>query len=193
MNLFKKLFQPRHDLTSYSPSLLRLLLGAAAIALSIAAGKYCSSLHPASVRFVCSALRIFVGLCGTFQLYMVMCEISFIADNRKTFNAHALSPEEIRALPHKHYSIEELMEIVDRDPFLELSIIFRDRLIYIDIDSDSRIVYSNLFVKREEYFDKRFSIDNSEYAPIQNFPAALLSYCENGQIAVHEIDEVVQE
>ncbi len=192
MNPFKKLFQPRHDLTSYLPSLARLALGALAVVLSIVLRKYCAFRFEI-LNSLCRILLMTFGLCGAFQVYMMICEISFTFDNRASKKLRALTAEEIRALPHKLYSFEEIMEMIDREPLLEMSIISRDRLISIEIDSDVRIVYASIFKTQEEYCDKRYSIENEEFTSIEEFRAALLVHAENGQLAVHEIDEVVQE
>ena len=191
MNPFKKLFQPRYDLTSYTPSLIRLALGTLVVVLSIALRKYCV-FRLEILNALCATLLILIGLCGTAQIYMVICEISFISDNRASKKLHALTAEEIRNLPHKRYPVEEIMEMIDREPLLELFIISRDRLLCITIGSDSREIRTGLFTARDEYFNKTYSIENEDFTSIEEFRAALLAHADNGFLSVHDIDGVTQ-
>ena len=192
MKKLERLYQPRTDLTAYSPSLLRSLIGLACVLLSVCRKTLFPFLslldHP-----LFSLPMIFLGLIGLMQILSGLIEMSCTADNLRLKKLKEAAEGEAETLITKPFPFDEVISMLEREDLMDFEIISGSELYLISASSDTRTVRTGLFKSHEEYFNKRYFIDEKEFSSIDDFRAALMPFSKDGMLAVYAVDGAVQE
>ncbi len=167
-------------LDSYSPAVIRLLLGAATLLLRFI---------PTASQLL-NILFIIIAFFGLSNMISALMEMLILHELRKKQRLREMPADVVRTLESRLFPVEKVLASLEKDPVLTLQIISDDRLLLVGSTSNCREVHDNLLKSHTEFFDTVYYIDEEEYSSIEDFRTALTPYVKDGMIAVHKIDDL---
>ena len=169
-----KLFEVQTELTSYTYSVVKIIICISMILLSIFRDllfRLSNSWANFVVALICFVLTIISILC----LYISIGELFHTYKNRKNKN-HLQSDV-------KQLTIDAIAKIVSENDIVEIEVCTDNKTIKIGVSSDCK--YSS-----SVFYDKLFYISGTEYKTIKQFIDVLIELFPEKTIAVSKIDNL---
>ncbi len=177
-----KLFASQKALKSYLIPAVKIIICVAIILLSIYRNKLYIFLDIKLEGFFEIFEKIvflIIGIVSIWTIYMSMIKIYYIHEDRKKM----IEKDNAKFLKGKTYSLNEIVLLLEKNDIIEIKIKAGEKIFEIGSSSDCKAGSNN-------FFDKRFYMENVEYKNLDTVIDELKGYAENGYITVISIDEV---
>jgi len=186
INPLEKIFTPRFDITAYPPAVIRILIGVL-IVLVCARRR---DLMPFLDFGEHSALSMFFGIfacLGAAQIISGVGEMFCVKLNRRMELLNQAMKEDVRNMKTKHFSVDEVADMIISDKAVDVEIIHNDCLILVGAHFEP--IPSKFSKRRIDLQKTKYSIQDQSFSTAEEFRAALSAYAAGGQLAVYTIDE----
>ena len=169
-----KLFEIRTELTSYTYSVVKIVICLSVILFCIFRNllfRLSNSWANFAVTLLCFVITIASSLC----LYISIGELFHTYENRKN---KKYQPSNVKQL-----TVDAITKIVSENDIVEIEVCTDNKILKIGASSDCK--YSNSI-----FFDKLFYISSIEYKTIEQFTDALIELFPERIIVVSKIDDL---
>ena len=174
MNKIKKLFEVQTKLTSYTYSIVKIIICIAIIIFTFVRNLIFRFSIPWA-NIVLTVLCVQLMIFSILWLYISIGELFHTFANRRHINKN------YQFVNVKQLKTEAITKIVSENDIVEIEVYDGNKIIPIGASSDCK--YSNYIFK-----DKLFYISDSEYETVEIFAEALIALFPTGSVPVYKID-----
>ena len=178
MDKISKIFKVNSEIRSYSYPTIKILL-CLVVSLVLMNRNRLFLLEDKRWAIAMTVLALVLGVGCIFCIYISIAEIVELYDRRVD------NQRIVGAVVIKQYPIENLMKLIEKEDILEMEIKVQEEIVKIGCKSDNKW-------STNEFFDKVYYCDDTEYGTIEAFREALNAYEIDGMLEVISIDGNMQ-
>ena len=175
-------FKARPHLTSYTPVIIRILIGAALLLIAFFPPPL-SNIDSESLGF----LLIVPAGTGLLNLIISVIEICLVSEYHNRVKVRQTSPDVVCTLKYQPLPAEEVIRLLSKHESLDIQIIAGERIVFLR-SQDNSSVLQRIDSKNEDLaYRLTYYIDEVEYSYIEDFQAALVPYLVGEMLLVHDL------
>lgn len=178
MDKISKIFKVNSEIRSYSYPAIKILL-CLVVSLVLMNRNRLFLLEDKRGAIAMTVLALVLGVGCIFCIYISIAEIVELYDRRVD------NQRIVGAVVIKQYPIENLMKLIEKEDILEMEIKVQEEIVKIGCKSDNKW-------STNEFFDKVYYCDDTEYGTIEAFREVLNAYEIDGMLEVISIDGNMQ-
>lgn len=178
MDKIKKIFKVNSEIRSYTYPTIKLLVCLVLILVLMNRSRL-FVIDDKRWAIAMTVLAFVFGVGAIFCIYISIGEICELYERRVD------NQRIVGELATKQYPIEKLMKMIEKEDILEVEIKVQEEIVKIGCTSDNKW-------STNEFFDKVYYCDDTEYETIEAFRKALNTYEIDGMLEVVSIDGIMQ-
>lgn len=178
MDKIIKIFKVNSEIRSYTYPEIKILLCLVLIFVLINRNRL-FSLEDKRWAIVATVLSFVLVVGCVFCIYISIAEIVEL-HNRRVENQR-----NVKEVVIKQYPIENIMKLIEKEDILEVEIKVQEKIVKIGCKSDNKW-------STNDFFDKVYYCDDTEYETIEVFREVLNAYEIDGMLEVISIDGITQ-
>ena len=178
MDKITRIFKVNSEIKSYSYPTIKILLCLVVIGVLINRDR----LFSLGDKRWDSAMTV---LAGVLTMGCIFCIYISVAEIDELHERLVDNQRSVEGTVVKQYPIENLMKLIKKEDILEVEIKFQEKIVKIGCTSDNKW-------STNEFFDKVYYCNDTEYETIEAFREVLNTYEIDGMLEVVSIDGIMQ-
>lgn len=173
----RKIFEADYEIETYTYSMIKTAISILIIIILCNRGEIISISNKLG-NILITIISLVIGVACIWCIYMSVDEMTELHDRR------VAAKRDVAKLNVKEYTVDEIVEIVEREDVAEIEIRVDNKIINIGAASDTKPSSS-------VFFDKCYFCEKQEYEAIEDFRNAIIPYSNDGVIEVVSIDGIL--